>query len=149
MGKSQTSASFILYRCKFFSKKGFTPADYMANAQQQALGDLASNISTNIESSSVLSVIETKYHIGENYSKEITASTSHQLEGYELVETWEDENFYWAYYRLSKSHYAKIREEKKYKVLKMLKINTIKLQNLWVVNFNTMLFNFMPKHLLV
>ncbi len=94
-------------------KKGFTPADYMANAQQQALGDLASNISTNIESSSVLSVIETKYHIGENYSKEITASTSHQLEGYELVETWEDENFYWAYYRLSKSHYAKIREEKK------------------------------------
>ncbi|MCK9255906.1 MAG: hypothetical protein GX793_06250 [Bacteroidales bacterium] len=94
-------------------KKGFTPADYMASAQQKALGDLASSISTNIESSSVLSVIESNFQLDENYSKEIIASTSHQLEGYELVETWEEENFYWVYYRLSKSHYVKMREEKK------------------------------------
>ena len=55
-------------------KKGFTPADYMASAQQKALGDLASSISTNIESSSVLSVIESNFQLDENYSKEIISS---------------------------------------------------------------------------
>lgn len=94
-------------------KKGFMPADYMANAQQKALGDLSSSISVNIESSSVLSIIETNFHLSENFSNEITASTSQQLEGYELVETWEDENYYWVYYQLSKSKYYQQKEDKK------------------------------------
>lgn len=87
-------------------KKGFLPADYQSNAQQKALGDLASSISVNIESTSVLSIIETNYNINENFSSEITASTNQQLEGYELVDTWEDDDFYWVYYQLSKSKYA-------------------------------------------
>ncbi|HOZ29776.1 MAG TPA: LPP20 family lipoprotein [Bacteroidales bacterium] len=94
-------------------KKGFLPADYMSNAQQKALGDLSSDISVNIESTSVLSIIEHNYNINENFSSEITASTNQQLEGYELVDTWEDDNFYWVYYRLSKSQYQALKEEKK------------------------------------
>lgn len=94
-------------------KKGFLPGDYMANAQQKALGDLSSGISVNIESTSVLSIIEHNYNINENFSSEITASTNQQLEGYELVDTWEDDDFYWVYYRLSKSHYQMLKEEKK------------------------------------
>lgn len=94
-------------------KKGFLPADYMSNAQQKALGDLSAGISVNIESTSVLSIIEHNYNINENFSSEITASTNQQLEGYELVDTWEDDNFYWVYYQLSKSHYQTLKEEKK------------------------------------
>ncbi len=94
-------------------KKGFLPADYMSNAQQKALGDLSSSISVKIESTSVLSIIESNYNISENFSSEITASTNQQLEGYELVDTWEDENYYWVYYKLSKSQYAMQKEEKK------------------------------------
>ena len=86
-------------------KSGYMPADYQANAQQKALGDLASSISVNIESTSVLSIIELNYNINENFSSEITASTNQQLEGYELVDTWEDGDYYWVYYRLSKSKY--------------------------------------------
>ena len=86
-------------------KKGFMPSDYQANAQQKALGDLASSISVNIESTSVLSIIEMDYNINENFSSEITASTNQQLEGYELVDTWEDDDYYWVYYKLSKSKY--------------------------------------------
>lgn len=94
-------------------KKGFLPADYMANAQQKALGDLSSSISVKIESTSVLSIIESNYNINENFSSEITASTNQQLEGYELVDTWEDDNFYWVYYKLSKSKFQMQKEEKK------------------------------------
>lgn len=98
-------------------KKGFMPADYMSNAQQKALGDLSSSISVNIESTSVLSIIESNYHINENFSSEITASTNQQLENYELIDSWEDDNFYWVYYRLSKFMYATQKEEKKQQVI--------------------------------
>ncbi len=94
-------------------KKGFLPADYQANAQQKALGDLASSISVNIESTSVLSIIELNYNINENFSSEITASTNQQLEGYELVETWEDADYYWVYYKLSKTTYRAQKAERK------------------------------------
>lgn len=94
-------------------KKGFLPADYQANAQQKALGDLASSISINIESTSVLSIIEMNYNINENFSSEITASTNQKLEGYELVDTWEDDDYYWVYYRLSKSDYNAQKAEQK------------------------------------
>lgn len=94
-------------------KKGFLPADYMANAQQKALGDLSSSISVKIESTSVLSIIESNYNINENFTSEITASTNQQLEGYELVDTWEDDNYYWVYYKLSKSGYQIQKDEKK------------------------------------
>ena len=52
-------------------KTGYDPADYTQTAQQQALGDLSREISVNISSSSVLSVIENNYHINENWSSEI------------------------------------------------------------------------------
>ncbi|MDD4148920.1 MAG: LPP20 family lipoprotein [Bacteroidales bacterium] len=94
-------------------KKGFLPADYQANAQQKALGDLASSISVNIESTSVLSIIETNYKLNENFSSEITASSNQTLEGYELVNTWENEEYYWVYYRLSKATYASQKAEQK------------------------------------
>ena len=35
------------------------------------------------------------------------------LEGYDLVSTWEDEKEYWLYYKLSKSKWAEIRSERK------------------------------------
>lgn len=99
------------------SKKGLTPSEYIQSAQQKALVDLASSISINIESSSILSIIESNYHISENFSSEIMASTSQTLEDYELVETWEDDNYYWVYYRLSKSVYQTQKEKKKQQII--------------------------------
>jgi len=94
-------------------KTGYDPADYTQTAQQQALGDLSREISVNISSSSVLSVIENNYHINENWSSEIKASSDIFLEGYELVETWESKEYYWVYYRLSKEKHASLKAERK------------------------------------
>lgn len=99
------------------SKIGASPNEYITSAQQRALGDLASSISVNIESTSMLSIIETNYNISENFSRDITASTSKELEGYELVDAWEDGNNYWVYYRLSRETYHRIRQEKKNKAI--------------------------------
>lgn len=95
------------------SKHGATPDEYIQSAQQRALGDLAASISVNIESSSFFTVMETNNLIYENYSRDILASTSKELEGYELVDSWEDNSNYWVYYRLSRDKYHRIREQRK------------------------------------
>jgi hypothetical protein len=98
-------------------KKGYLPSEYIQSAQQKALADMSASISVNIESTSVLSRIEDNYNLHENFSSEIIATTSQLLEDYELVDVWEDENYYWVYYRLSKTIYKTQKEKKKQQIL--------------------------------
>lgn len=95
------------------SNKVGTPNEYMQTAKQNALADMASDISVNISSNSVISAFETQNLFFEDYSQTIKAETQKELEGYELVDSWEDETQYWVYYRLSKAQYQKLSEEKK------------------------------------
>lgn len=88
---------------------------YMQTAKQNALADLASDISINISSNSVLSAFESQQRFFEDYSSTIKADAQKELEGYEVVESWEDASTYWIYFRLSKETYRKITEEKKQK----------------------------------
>lgn len=97
------------------ARKTSDPNGYMQAAKQNALADLSSEISINISSNSVLSAFETQQRYIEDYSSTVRADAQKELEGYELVETWEDNANYWAYYRLSKETYRKLAEEKKEK----------------------------------
>lgn len=90
-----------------------TPNEYMQTAKQNALADMASDISINISANSVISAFETQNLFFEDYSQTVKSETQKELDGYELVDTWEDESQYWVYYRLSKAHYQKSSEEKK------------------------------------
>ncbi|MFT5183158.1 MAG: hypothetical protein ACI84C_000282, partial [Flavobacteriales bacterium] len=49
----------------------------------------------------------------EEFISKITSSTKEYLEGYEIVDTWEDDAQYWTYYRLSESEYKRIRADRK------------------------------------
>ncbi len=113
------------------SKIGFAPADYTQTAQQQALGDLSREISVNISSASVLSIMENNYNINSNWSSEIKASSDMFLEGYELVETWENKEYYWVYYRLSKEKHASLKSQRKNQAINeaLLKFNEGKKQH--------------------
>lgn len=97
------------------ARKTADPNGYMQAAKQSALADLASDISINISSNSVLSAFETQQRFFEDYSSTIKADAQKELEGYEIVETWEDVSNYWVYYRLSKDLYKKQVDEKKQK----------------------------------
>lgn len=99
------------------SKTGQAPAAYMQAAKQNALNDLASDISVSISSSSVISTNELGEDLQNQFSRMIKASTSKYLEGYELVDTYEDEYNYYVYYRLSKAKYREIKARKKQNTL--------------------------------
>lgn len=94
-----------------------TRPDFMEAAKKNALNDLASEISVKVEGNSLLHTLETRRSFNEEYSSTINTRTSEQLEGYELVDTWENGSEYWTYYRLSKAEHARIKAERKQRAI--------------------------------
>lgn len=86
--------------------------DYKQNAKQNALTDMAGEISIKVSNTSVLNKLESDYSYGESYVSKTQTAVADDLEGYEPVDSYEDEYNYYVYYRLSKSLYAKLKQEK-------------------------------------
>jgi hypothetical protein len=95
------------------ARKGSDPSQHQQTARQNALADMSSEISISISSNSVLHAFESNLNFREDFTSTIRAQTQQDLEGYELVDSWEDINNYWVFYRLSKSEYQRLKEQRK------------------------------------
>ncbi|MEI7501625.1 MAG: LPP20 family lipoprotein, partial [Bacteroidota bacterium] len=62
--------------------------DFREKAKQNALSDIAGNISVNISTSSVLSQFEFDNKFSDYFRDNIKLSTKNYLAGYEMVENW-------------------------------------------------------------
>ena len=102
----------LQYYCGIGSAPKSAQMDFREKAKQNALSDLAGNISVNISSSSVLNQFEFDNKFSDYFRDNIKLSTKNYLEGYEFVENWETDDRYWVYYRLSKSEYERIKKER-------------------------------------
>ena len=91
--------------------------DHMESAKKTALNDLASEISVRVEGNSLLFTLDQKHSFDETFTSTVNTRTSEQLEGYEQVDTWQDDRDYWVYYRLSRSEHARLKAERKRKAI--------------------------------
>ncbi len=80
-------------------------------AKQKALSDLASEIEIGIVSEFFSQIIEDDNTLKQTYRSTVQARVSEKLRGYELVDTWEDHEEYWVFYRLSKRRYQEWKKE--------------------------------------
>lgn len=95
------------------ARKTLDVSQYQQAARQNAMADMAGEISTSISSNSVLHAFESNLNFREDFSSTIRAQTQQDLEGYELVSSWEDAENYWVFYSLSKAHHKEIIEKRK------------------------------------
>lgn len=93
-------------------KSNKTNNDYLQAAKNNALADLISEISVNISTHSLLHQFEDNSGFKESYEAYINLKAKNEIEGYELIDTYEDKNEYWVYYRLSKAEYERKKREK-------------------------------------
>jgi hypothetical protein len=100
------------------SSKNEHPLDFSQVAKENALLDLASEIRVTISGESFLSTLEVNDYFQEEFISKISTSTKEYLEGYDLMDTWEDEGQYWSFYRLSVGEYNRIRAERKQSAMK-------------------------------
>lgn len=94
------------------NKVGTTP-EYNAKARENALTDMAGDISSAVSATSVLHKIEDKYGITESFSERIEINSEDYFAGFDPVDSYETEIYYWVYYRIKKSTYHEMKEKKK------------------------------------
>jgi CBS domain-containing protein len=93
------------------------PIDYQKVAKKNALEDLAGEISVVLDANSMLYQLDRSNGFTEEYSSTIKVSTREKLEGYDIVDSWENNNEFWILYRLSKSKHEQIQREKRAKAI--------------------------------
>jgi hypothetical protein len=98
------------------SKVG-APLLYEDKAKERALADLASQISSQVSTESTLRKFEDQTGVHEYLSSRIKATSAEFLEGYEYLDKWEDENHYYAYFRLSKQEFYHRKAQRKEEAL--------------------------------
>jgi hypothetical protein len=95
------------------ARKTMDVSQYQQAARQNALADMAGEVSISISSNSVLHAFESNLNFREDFTSTIRAQAQQDLEGYELVDSWEDAGNYWVFYRLSKAHHHQLKEQRK------------------------------------
>lgn len=93
-------------------------AGYMNKAKERALADLASEISIQISSSSLLNTIENDGIVKELYAETIRSTFQTDIEKFRLVDSWKNGEEYWVYYELNRLDYEEYIEKKRQKAIK-------------------------------
>lgn len=93
------------------ASKKTSPSDFREVSKKNALNDLASGISVNVSTNSVLSQLETNNLYKEEFRQDIKVNVNEQLQDFEEVATYENEEGYWVYYQLSKSAYQEAKQK--------------------------------------
>lgn len=95
------------------ASKTTSPLDYAQVAKKNALSDLASEISVTVKSESFLNTMEVNYNVQETFSSAINTFSDEKLEGFEVVDVYENGKDYFILYRLSKAEHERIRQANK------------------------------------
>lgn len=95
---------------QYFTGIGHAPVikkqnNHIEKARADALNELASEISVQLFSSNVLVTLVNNDKIKDEFNSLIRSRVTTELEGYELVESYQDKQNYYVYYRLSKFRY--------------------------------------------
>ncbi|MBK3517993.1 LPP20 family lipoprotein [Carboxylicivirga marina] len=92
---------------------------YEDKGKEKALADLSKQISTKIKSEQSLYRMEDNKGVYEYIQSRVKATSNEFLEGYEFVDKWEDQSYYYAYYRLSKSEFYALKAKRKQEALQL------------------------------
>ena len=119
------------------------------SAQDMALADLASQITVKITSDIVTTLIENGTMTKDEYLATARSEAVADLEGHELVDTWQDATYHYAYYRLSKAQYAAVQARKRQAAVALStdfleKANTANALNHFSDAFNAIIQAFLP-----
>lgn len=95
------------------TSKAQHPYNAVEVAKGRALSALAGEISVTVEATSVLNTLQRDARVSERFEEDIRSSSMEELEGHELVGIYESQDEVWAYFRLHKATYDRIKAERK------------------------------------
>jgi hypothetical protein len=87
-------------------------ADYQSVGKKNAINDLVSEIKVTVNTQSLLSQFQDNTEFRQKFESETRLAALNTIEGFEVVDSWEDQTTYFVYYRLSKEKYEEIKRRK-------------------------------------
>jgi len=88
-------------------------SDHIARARDIALEQIAAGIAVTITGQTTQHMLEQEGLVKESFQYTIQSWVRGELEGYERVDSWENEHEYWVMYRLSKARHRMLLDSKK------------------------------------
>lgn len=92
-------------------------SNYQNEAKKNALYDLTSEIKVNISTNSILHTVQSNSQFSESFNSMIKLSNTDNIEGYTLMDSYENDKQYWLYYELDKQEYENQKAKKKQLVI--------------------------------
>ncbi len=89
------------------------PSAALQAAKDRAASDLASEISVNVQSTSLLESAEAGGQVSEHFSSSISSLAQERITGFDVVDIWEGPGRIHVYYRLNKAQHAAERESRR------------------------------------
>ena len=87
-------------------------SDHITRARTLALKEIASEIALSISSHTSMTEHDSSGHYTYDFLSGVQATVRADLEGYELTDTWEDQERFWVYYRLPKVRWEEVQRHK-------------------------------------
>ncbi len=93
------------------SKKS-NPADFQQVAKKNAISDLISEIKVTVSSNSALSQYQNNQTFSQQFESDVKISAMNTIESFTVAGSWEDAEYFWIYYKLSKEEYKSAQRRK-------------------------------------
>jgi hypothetical protein len=94
------------------ASKANNPFDYQQVAKKNALNDLISEIKVTVSTNSVLSQFQNNKEFKQQFESDVKVTALNTIEQFTVVDSWEDKEYFWIYYRLSKEELRELRRQK-------------------------------------
>jgi hypothetical protein len=94
------------------AQKNNNTQNYQQAAKKEALNDLISEIKVNVSSNSVLQSLQNNAEFKQQFESLVKITALNEIENYEVVDSWENAEYFWIYMRLNKSQYAEMRRKR-------------------------------------
>lgn len=91
--------------------------NYQNEAKKNALFDLSSEIKVDISTNSLLYSVQNNSQYNQNFNSLIKLTNTDNIEGYKLIDTYDNGKQYWVYYELDKQEYENQKLRKKQNII--------------------------------
>jgi hypothetical protein len=94
------------------ASKASNPFDFQQVAKKNAVNDLVSEIKVTVSSNSALMQFQNNKEFSQQFESDIKVTALNTIEHFTVVDSWEDKEYFWIYYRLSKDEYKETQRKR-------------------------------------
>ncbi len=94
------------------ASKASNPFNFQQVAKKNAVNDLISEIKVTVSSNSVLSQFQNNTEFKQQFESDVKITAINTIEEFNVVDSWQDKDYFWIYYRLSKDEYKAAQRKK-------------------------------------